>query len=245
MLSLQNLEQIASSFRGQRVLLITTSNRWRGDDEVPKSTQLAHKLRDLAVDASQIDVVDAARLHIVPCEGNVSTQRGNACGLPKARLEDARKNPSGHHRCWASINNPEDELWRVSRPLIDADVILFFVSVRWGQTNSIYQKLIERLNWIENRHSTGGETNILSGKRAGIIVVGHNWNGGTVLETQKRVLSDYGFEVPDWMSGHWQWTLDSGDETQTGYRADPRDFASDFEIGEKWLVESFARWQRK
>ena len=85
----------------------------------------------------------------------------------------------------------------------------------------------------------------MSGKRAGIIVVGHNWNGGTVLETQKRVLSDYGFEVPDWMSGHWQWTLDSGDETQAGYRADPRAFASDFEIGEKWLVESFARWQLK
>jgi hypothetical protein len=62
----------------------------------------------------------------------------------------------------------------------------------------MYQKLIERLSWIENRHTTLGEDNILDGKDAGIILIGHNWRGTEVLETQKIVLEYFGFHVvPD------------------------------------------------
>lgn len=50
----------------------------------------------------------------------------------EARLADPEKNPSGEHRCWASMNNPDDELWRISRELLQSDAVLFFGSVRLG-----------------------------------------------------------------------------------------------------------------
>jgi hypothetical protein len=65
---------------------------------------------------------------------------------------------------------------------------VFFTSVRRGQTNSIYQKLIERLTRIENRHSTLGEENIVKNIEAGVIVIGHNWNSEMIVTTQKQVL---------------------------------------------------------
>jgi hypothetical protein len=102
-------------------------------------------------------------------------------------LKDKDKNPSGFHRCWASINNKDDELWKISKPLFESDVVIFFGSVRWGQTNSFYQKLIERLTWIENRRTTLGEGNIVEKIDAGIILLGQNWNGRRVLNDQKEV----------------------------------------------------------
>ena len=245
----KNIERLAQNLKGRKVLIITTSNRWSGSKEVPKSTQLAEdlarRLYDDSTDSTLCTVIDATKLKIYPCEGNVSTEKGNFCGVKDAILSDTTKNPTGHIRCWASINNADDELWKLATPLLDAEVVLFFVSVRWGQTNAIYQKLIERLNWLENRWTTLNESNILKDKDAGIVIVGHNWNGDNILNTQKQVLSFYGFNVPESYSFNWQWTTDSSDETETGYRKEPKDFAIDFGLGTKWLSESFKRWQNK
>ena len=145
-------------------------------------------------------------------------------------MKDKEKNPSGNHRCWASINNKDDELWKISKPLFEADAVIFFVSVRWGQANSIYQKLIERLNWIENRHTTLEEDNIIEGKEAGIVGIGQNWNGETVLQTQKKVLDFYGFEVPDQLSFNRQYTDDALDETAESYKKAPEAFEQAFDI---------------
>ena len=168
----------------ENILFLTTSNRWEGDKEMPKSTQLAWHIESFLV-GKNVKVIDVSKLKIYCCEGNVSKAGGNNCGVKEATLKDKEKNPSGDHRCWASVNNKDDELWKISKELFKADAIVFFVSVRWGQTNSIYQTLIERLNWIENRHTTLEEDNIIEGKVAGLIVVGQNWNGSQVIDTQK------------------------------------------------------------
>ena len=67
-------------------------------------------------------------------------------------------------------------------------MVVFFVSVRWGQTNSVYQRLFERLSWIENRFTTLGEAPIpqLKGLEAGMVVFGQNWNDAQVLKTQRQ-----------------------------------------------------------
>ena len=98
-------------------------------------------------------MLDVARLKIHTCEGNISGKRGNHCGTLEAKLHDPGKNPTGHHRCWASINNKDDQLYKVSRELFRSQAVVFFVSVRWGQANSLYQRLFERLSWIENREA--------------------------------------------------------------------------------------------
>ena len=235
---LKKIQQITSALRGRKVLVIATSNRWSGADDEPKSTQLAKMIAE----ETGGQFIDASKLLIHVCEGNVSSAKGNYCGVKDAMLKDPEKNPTGHHRCWASINHKDDELWKVSKAIFESDVVLFFASVRWGQTNSIHQKLMERLCWLENRHSTLKEDNILANKDAGIVLVGHNWNGENTLHIQKDVLQFYGFRVPEWLSFNWQWTDDSSDETAKGYLEDAKDFASEFGLGPKWLAESFKKW---
>ena len=212
----------------EKVLLLTTSNRWEGDKEQPKSTQLAEFVKKEV--GNNAELIDVSKLTIYCCEGNVSKMDGNNCGVKDAALKDKEKNPTGDHRCWASINNKDDELWKVSKPLFEADAVIFFVSVRWGQANSVYQKLIERLNWIENRHTTLEEDNIIEGKDAGIVVIGQNWNGTAVLDTQKKVLDFYGFNVPDELCFNWQYTDDALDETQESYKKAPEAFEKSFDI---------------
>jgi multimeric flavodoxin WrbA len=100
---------------------------------------------------------------------------------------------------------------------LESDVVIFFTSVRRGQTNSIHQKLIERLTRIENRHTTLEENNIIQNIEAGIIVIGHNRNNEAVVTTQKTVLEMFGFRVPKWFSRGRTYT-NMNDESQKSYQ---------------------------
>jgi multimeric flavodoxin WrbA len=201
-----------------RVLFLTTSNRsGKNVDDVPKSTQLAYYIQEL-VGMKKIEIIEVPELNIYNCEGNISSANGNGCGAKDALLKDKDKNPSGYHRCWCSYKHKDDELWKISKSLFESDCVVFFGSVRWGQTNSIYQKLIERLSWIENRHTTLKEKNIVEKISAGIILTGQNWNGSTVIETQKHVLKFYGFDVEEKLCWNWQYTNNADDESKQSYK---------------------------
>ena len=239
-----SLSRTIAHLKGKRVLLLTTSTRWEGQEEVAKSTMLAMKIQEELGESAKL--IDVTKLNIYQCEGNVSTEKGNTCGVKAAVLKDKDKNPSGCHRCWASINHPDDELWIVSKELLQCDAVIFFTSVRWGGVNAVYQKLIERLNWLENRRSTLNEDNIISYIEAGIIITGHNWNGKSTLELQKQVFNFYGFRVPEELSFNWQWTSDATDESKEGYLQEPIDFRKRFNLPliDK-IVESFTEWIKK
>lgn len=211
----------------KKVLILTTSNRWVGDNQKAKSTVLAEYV---AEEIGNAEVIDVSKLKIYDCEGNVSKNEGNNCGVKAAALKDKEKNPSGNHRCWCSYNNKDDELWKISKVLFESDSVVFFGSVRWGQTNGVYQRLIERLTWLENRHSTLNEDNIIKDKDAGIVFIGQNWNGEQVLETQKNVLKFFGFNVPDQLSFNWQYLSDPKDESQNSYKKAPSAFEEAFDV---------------
>ena len=215
----------------KRVLLLTTSNRYQIPEEekdIPKSTQLAQVIKKAL--GEKVVLIDVPELKIYPCEGNVSRKDGNSCGLKDALLKSKTKNPSGNHRCWASINNPDDELWKISKELFESDAVVFFASIRWGQANGYYQKLIERLNWIENRHTTLEENNVVKNIEAGFICIGQNWNGPEVVKTQKQVHEFYGFKTPDTLYWNWQYTEDELDETQESYKKSASEFKKTFKI---------------
>lgn len=211
-----------------RILFLTTSNRWQGEEnEKPKSTQLAYEIAK-KINHTKITVIEVPKLKIYPCEGNISTERGNTCGVLKALLDDKEKNPSGNHRCWASINNQDDELWKISKQLLQSDCVVFFGSIRWGQMNAEYQKLIERLTWLENRHTTLQEDNIIKNINAGIIIISQNWNGENVLRTQKKVLQYYGFKVPKELSWNWQFSNENDEESNDSYIRAAKTFKQTF-----------------
>ena len=212
----------------KRVLLLSCSNRYNWDEndiDIPKSKMLAMYINDELKDNSKL--IDVSDLKIFPCEGNVSRKDGNSCGLLKSKLKDKDKNPTGYHRCWASLNNKSDELWKVSKELFESDAVIFFSSVRWGQTNMFYQNLIERLTWIENRHSTLGESNIVKDIESGFICVGQNWNGEEVTEIQKEVHKFYGFDVNDNLYWNWQYTKNENDESNSSYKKSHKKFIDD------------------
>ena len=217
----------------KKVLLLSCSNRYNWDEnniDTPKSKILATYLKEELGDKAVF--IDVPELNIVSCEGNVSRKEGNSCGIKKALLKDDKKNPSGYHRCWASLNEKSDELWKISKDLFDSEVVLFFVSIRWGQTNMYYQKLIERLTWIENRHTTLGEKNIIQNIESGLIAVGQNWNGEQVTEVQKKVHEFYGFKPNEDLYWNWQFTKNVKDETQKSYKEAFPKFVKDTKLDE-------------
>jgi multimeric flavodoxin WrbA len=148
----------------------------------------------------------------------------------KAKIKNDEKNPTGYLRCWASYNNKDDELWKVAKALFESDTVIFFASVRWGQANSFYQKLIERLTWIENRHITLKEENVVKNIDAGMVLIGQNFNGRDVLNTEKQVFKFFGFKVPEDLSFNWQYTSDEDLETLDSYKNSIRTFKKLFEL---------------
>jgi multimeric flavodoxin WrbA len=223
-----------------KILFLTTSNRWEKHEDYPKSTALAYKWA-LELGKDKVTVIDIPKLNIHPCEGNVSAKGGNNCGVKDAALPDKLKNPTGQLRCWASYNNSDDELYKVANCIFDSDTVVFFGSIRWGQANSFYQKLIERLCWLENRWTALKEENILKGKDAGFVFVGQNWNGENVVKTQKQVLKFYGFNTPEELFWNWQYTQDANDESLASYKKAITTFESVFNIVMNTFIYKFKR----
>ena len=214
----------------KKVLLLTCSNRGEevSKTQLPKSSILARVIHN---NLGNSTIIDVTKLKIYPCEGNVSRMDGNVCGIKEALLDDPEKNPSGYHRCWASVHNPDDELWKVSKELFESDCVVFFASVRWGAANMFYQKLIERLNWINNRFIPYGEENIIKNISSGFIIVGQHEYGDDIAELQYNNHEYYGFEVNKEL--YWNWSaedIEYDDETLQGYLDSYPEFFDDFKI---------------
>lgn len=214
----------------KKVLLLTCSNRGQeiAKKETPKSSILAKVIHN---NLKNSVILDVTKLKIYPCEGNVSLMGGNICGVKEALLNDSDKNPSGFHRCWASIHNPDDELWKISKELFESDCVVFFASVRWGAANMFYQKLIERLNWINNRFIPYGETNIVKEISSGFIIVGQHKYGDDITETQYNNHAYYAFKVNKKL--YWNWNAENvelDEETLQGYIESYPEFFEDFGI---------------
>ena len=237
--NLKKLYNYLKKKKDAKIVFLTTSNRWEGDKELPKSSIIADELQK-RLDNCQ--VINVSKLKIYSCEGNVSTKRGNTCGLKEAKLKDDKRNPTGDIRCWASVNNPSDEMYKVANAIFEADVVIFFGSIRWGKMNAVYTQLVERLTWLENRHTTLGESNLLKDKEAGIIAVGHNWNGEEAVDLEKQVLSFFGFKTPSQLSFNYQYTNDKNDESKSGYKEDYSKFLKEFNFVET-LQESILKFK--
>ena len=214
----------------KKVLLLTCSNRGEevSKTQLPKSSILARVIHN---NLDNSTIIDVTKLKIYPCEGNVSRMEGNVCGIKEALLDDPEKNPSGYHRCWASVHNPDDELWKISKELFESDCVIFFASVRWGAANMFYQKLIERLNWINNRFIPYGEENIIKNISSGFIIVGQHQYGDDITELQYNNHEYYGFDVNKEL--YWNWNAENieyDDETLQGYLDSYPEFFDEFKI---------------
>jgi multimeric flavodoxin WrbA len=226
----------------KRVVFVTTSSRSpyiKEHGESPKSSQLANALAEsLRNKGTSVEVIDGAKLNIHNCLGCVSENHGNHCGVKEAQLKDEDKNPNGLLRCWASHDFEDDELWKISKSIYESDAVIFFASQRWGSVNAIYQKIIERLDWMENMHTTLGEENSIANIHSGLILIGQNWRVEESLELQKQVLTFFGFKQEDSLYIGWQYTRDVLDENPGSYKDAPNAFE------ESWGVPVY-RWEKE
>ena len=88
-----------------------------------------------------------------------------------------------------------------------ADVVLWGTSVRWGSHSALLQKIIERMNNLENR-AVYKEKNPLEGKRCGVVVTGQCYKAQSVAYHLSEVFNIMGFHMhPDNVFA-WQRTLD-------------------------------------
>lgn len=138
--------------------------------------------------------IDASKLHIVPnlsCYANGLSH----CADPK----------SGPYRCWAhfvSKKDPaqhggEDQMPVIYDGLAWADIVLFSTSTRWGTHSALCQKIIERMNTLENRGAALGEKYPMLGKKLGIVATGTDWRTGEVTKRMLDTLRWWGFATSE------------------------------------------------
>lgn len=174
-------------------------------EESASGMMLEASLRVIASRGHDVTLLDAAKLHVVQ---NLSCYAGGGrnCASPDA----------GPYRCWAhknSVDDPakyggEDEMPVLYDGIADADVVLWATSVRWMSHSSLLQRVIERMNTLENRASVYGEANPLAGKLAGVLVAGQHYEGQKVAICLQEVFIRLGFTVPLDAQMVWQRTLD-------------------------------------
>jgi multimeric flavodoxin WrbA len=218
----------------KKVTFVTTSSRSEyilKKGETAKSSQLANTIAEtLRKKGVDVNVIDATKLKIYNCLGCVSEQHGNHCGAKEANVKDDEKNPNGLLRCWASHDYKDDELWKISKSIYESQAVIFFGSQRWGSVNAMYQKIIERLDWMENMHTTLGEKNSIENIQAGLVLIGQNWRVSESLELQKKVLEFFGFNMNDDLFIGWQYTRDKMDESKNSYKNATETFETAFNV---------------
>lgn len=149
----------------------------------------------------EIKLIDANDLHIVKNLSCYSTDKKNCAS------KDA-----GEYRCWATFlshENPieyggKDEMPVIYDGLDWCDIVIFSTSVRWMSHSALFQRIIERLNTLENRVSVYDEPNPLANKKAGFIVIGQHYQSQQVASHLVEVLNQIGF-ITDSASGVFTW----------------------------------------
>lgn len=118
-------------------------------------------------------------LHFRHCEGFYS-KSSHACTWP----------------CSITELDKHDQLDRVYEDIVHwADVILIATPIRWGAASSLYFKMAERLNCIQNQITTHNNQ-LLKNKVAGFIITGGQDNIQSVAGQMMGFFSELGFHLP-------------------------------------------------
>jgi nitrite reductase/ring-hydroxylating ferredoxin subunit/multimeric flavodoxin WrbA len=114
-----------------------------------------------------------------PCEGFYS-KAAQACTWP----------------CSITQMDPTDQLDRVYEALVHwADVILISTPIRWGNASSLYFKMVERLNCIQNQETIANR-HLLKNKVAAFIIMGGQDNVQGVAGQLMTFFAEVGCQFP-------------------------------------------------
>jgi nitrite reductase/ring-hydroxylating ferredoxin subunit/multimeric flavodoxin WrbA len=123
--------------------------------------------------------VKLRELNFRSCEGYYS-KSAQACTWP----------------CSITQMDPTDQLDRVYEAIVHwADVILIATPIRWGNASSLYYKMVERMNCIQNQETIANR-HLLKNKVAAFIIMGGQDNVQGVAGQLMTFFSEVGCQFP-------------------------------------------------
>ena len=126
-----------------------------------------------------VKLIKLAELKFRACEGYYS-KSAQACTWP----------------CSITQMDAADEMTEVYEAMVHwADVVLVATPIRWGQAGSLYFKMVERLNCVQNQMTTKDRV-LIQKKVAGFIITGGQDNIQNVAGQLMGFFSELGFHLP-------------------------------------------------
>lgn len=164
-----------------RVLGISTTGMDTGNPRFSTSdVLLEHALAHVAAKrGAETRCIKLRELQFRHCEGNYS-KAARACTWP----------------CAITERDPEDQLTPVYEGLVHwADVILVGTPIRWGNASSLYYKMAERLNCVQNQVTIANRV-LIHRKVAAFIITGGQDNIQSVAGQMLTFWGELGFAFP-------------------------------------------------
>lgn len=139
-------------------------------------TCLQHGSEQLGCEVQLIQLRD---LSFRECEGFYS-KSSRACTWP----------------CSITQMDPNDEMEKVYEGLVHwADVLILSTPIRWGSASSLYYKMVERMNCIQNQETLSNK-HLLQDKIAGFIITGGQDNIQAVAGQLLGFFAEIGVQFP-------------------------------------------------
>jgi len=163
-----------------RVLGISTTAMDDGNPRFSTSDALLdHAMARASELAADTQLIKLRALSFRHCEGNYS-KASRACTWP----------------CAITERDPADQLTVVYEGLVHwADVVLIATPIRWGNASSLYYKMAERLNCVQNQVTIQNRV-LIRNKVAAFIITGGQDNIQAVAGSMMTFWSELGFMFP-------------------------------------------------
>jgi nitrite reductase/ring-hydroxylating ferredoxin subunit/multimeric flavodoxin WrbA len=164
-----------------RVVGISTTAMTQAHPRYSTSDALLDVALDYARTALDLETqyIKLRELNFRPCEGFYS-KSALACTWP----------------CSITQMDPNDQLDRVYEAIVHwADVILISTPIRWGNASSLYYKMVERMNCIQNQETIANK-HLLKNKVAAFIIMGGQDNVQGVAGQLMTFFSEVGCQFP-------------------------------------------------
>ena len=164
-----------------RVLGISTTNSDPAHPRYSTSEALLGSALDHVRDelGAQTRMLKLAELEFRACEGFYS-RSARACTWP----------------CSITQMDPEDRLEAVYEGIVHwADVVLVATPIRWGAASSLYFKMVERMNCIQNQITLAGRV-LIRDKVCSLIITGGQDNVQGVAGQMLGFFAELGFVFP-------------------------------------------------
>jgi multimeric flavodoxin WrbA/nitrite reductase/ring-hydroxylating ferredoxin subunit len=163
-----------------RILGLSTTAMTAGEPRYSTSEDLLeHALRNAGATGCDTRLIRIRDLKFRECEGFYS-KSARACTWP----------------CSITQMDASDQMDQVYEGLVHwADVILVATPIRWGVASSLYFKMVERMNCIQNQETLGNR-HLLKNKVAGFIVTGGQDNVQAVAGQLLGFFGEIGCQFP-------------------------------------------------